>query len=143
MMKFCIILKTLGGNMKLKKNKIILMTKASIYENNMFPKDRDEGNFFKYDYILKNNILNVFFVTLITGIWIILYRASSVLSQELFFEIDLLIEIFKQSIWIIVFIDIIFFIIGIFVFGKKYDILEKRMDEYYSQLEKINGTESE
>lgn len=129
--------------MKLNKDKIILMTRASIYEKFYFPKDRDEVNFFKYDYIIKNNIVNVFFITIITAIWIMLYRFTGLFADELFFDLDLLVEIFKQSIWIIILVDILFFIIGLFVYGNKYDKTEKRINNYYKTLEKINEMESE
>lgn len=127
----------------LNKDKIVLMTKACLYEKYLYPKDRDEVNYFKYDYIMKNNMLNVLFVTFITAIWIVLFRFTDILTNELFFELDLLVEVFKQSIWIIILVDIAFFIIGLFVYGKKYDTSEIRMEEYYSTLEKINEMERE
>ncbi|MFV0502765.1 MAG: hypothetical protein ACK5LT_02165 [Lachnospirales bacterium] len=126
--------------MNIDKRKIALMSKLARYEKNKYDSDRDTNNYFRFDYIFKKTMPNIVIMSIIVAIWILAINIGDIFTNEMFFDTNALTSIFVNSIWTIVFIDIIYLVVCFFVFNRQYGEKKERLDSYYRALDKINGT---
>ena len=123
------------------KRKIRLMAKLASYDKNQGEKDKKILEFYKWDYVYKNNALNRICVTLGFLVFAMLYAAHRLLYMDAFEGIDYVAEIMRLGgIW--VGLMVVYTAIGVMVYSKRYKDAQIRIRKYFSLMEKLDEKES-
>lgn len=125
----------------LSKEKIRMMTQAAVYEKQYYRHDRFAERYYKNDYIglerLRTKIWMTFFYALTLGTYLF--------YQVYVEQVDLLHYDYKgiviKAVIIYLIISLVISILTSLVYGPRYDRASRRLNAYYSQLEKINSKE--
>lgn len=125
------------------KEKIKLMTEIAIYEKKYKDRDKKIDSFYRYDYIYKKNAANRF------GIFIGLCFAFLLIALDIIYikHADILALDYKalgtKVFFILLSIFAVYTSIGIFRYGKEYDLSQKRYKKYFFMLEILNNNKYE
>ena len=128
------------------KNRIRIMSKMAVYDKRDFEKDSKCSQYFRHDYIYKQNMRLRFFVGLGCVILIAFYLLYIIEIQEIdVFTLDFL----QFGIRLFIFVIIVmasFSFIGTIIYTREYIKSQRRMEQYFSlmdELRKHNGEQTE
>jgi len=116
------------------KENLRLMTRIALHEKKYNEKDSKINQFFRNDYIYKNNAINRI------GIFIGLCLIFFVIALDMIYikEVDIFTLDYKALATKFLVISFIIFsiytVIGIFKYGKEYDMAQKRYKKYFLML---------
>lgn len=127
----------------LNEEKIKLMTRMAIYENDIGKEDIKINEYKKHDYILLNNIKTRIGVTIsclmIFGVHFVYLFMKILMNNS---KIDLY-ELGVRYIMIYSFIMIVYTFISSRIYSKKYKFAQARLGGYLKMLEKLNKYDNE
>lgn len=120
------------------KDKLKFMIKIALHEKRYNAKDRKINEFYRNDYIYKKNAINR--IGIFIGLCLIFFVV--ILDMIYIQGIDIFTLDYKALVTKFVLISLIVFsiytIIGIFKYGKEYDISQKRYKKYFLMLNALD-----
>ncbi|TCK90583.1 hypothetical protein EDC19_2352 [Natranaerovirga hydrolytica] len=122
----------------LNEEKIKLMTKLAIYEKNIGYKDFEVNEYFKHDYILKNNLKTRIFVTLACAM---LFGGHALLEIFVFLEERQSIDFIRYGLTygaLYLVIIICYSILSTKIYATEYKETQLRLSGYKKVLKKLN-----
>lgn len=120
------------------KDKLKLMIKIALHEKKYNAKDKKINEFYRNDYIYKKNAINRI------GIFIGLCLVFFVMILDMIYvqEVDIFTLDYKALAIKFVIVSLIVFsiytVVGIFKYGKEYDISQKRYKRYFLMLNALD-----
>ena len=124
---------------KYNKDKIILMAKLAVYDKHNGKNDHKDDEYFRQDYIYSNNMRTrfyAFFGCIILAVFYFLHIASY--QETDIFSIDYLSEAIRVGIFFTV-VLVGYTFIGTILYTARHVQLQKRLDEYYGLLSKLDS----
>lgn len=119
------------------EEKIRIMTRLASYEKNVSEKEREEGGYFKSDYIrshLLGTICSYTIAFLLLLVLIAIYHFDYLVSSVDMRELRSLI-LAAAAVYIMLMLGCIFFTITIY--SGRYNQIQKKRKEYFSELRKL------
>ena len=136
----------LGSVFMVDKKKVSYMVKLAIYDKHYLEKDRKILEYFRHDYVYKQNTWTRFFVVLGTIILLIVdYGSKLFLNSMDVFSLSFENEIRSMIVFILVLLGI-YTVIGTVKYNAEFTKAEQRAKKYQSlvsKLEKIDIEKSE
>jgi len=122
--------------------KVILMTKLALCDKENTAEDIHTDNFFRHDYIYRQNMWLRLFV-LIGSFVLIAFRILHMLAIEKIdlFKLDFQAELINAGIFILV-LQILYTVIGTILYTIAYERAQKRMQQYFALMDELESLRS-
>ena len=126
------------------KNRVRLMTRMAIYENNDFNEDHRVSSYYKKDYVSFHILITVLWLTLTFMVGLVIYGANAfdfILSD---LSVNRLVSLATTSVGAYVVLIVIYAVIGYHYYGYQHNLAKQRIKRYYrdlSHLEKVTNKE--
>jgi hypothetical protein len=125
-----------------KRQKIITMTKLSLYDKHEGPADRAANEYFRHDYIYKKNLGTRLAVGIAGVLILLIYWLRLILLDGIdILQIDLR-QYLTDSVLFLVALLAVYSLIGTIQGTREYYLIQKRLERYNALVRRLESAES-
>ncbi|MCL2353889.1 MAG: hypothetical protein FWC69_04595 [Defluviitaleaceae bacterium] len=129
--------------MSIDKNKIRLMSKMALHDKKGVDEDIKNTQFYRHDFIYKENMKMRFSLGLgciIVAIFYIIYLLA--VEEAVVLALDFQAELIRFVVFVLI-VMVVYTLIGTIIFTRKYIASQKRAKAYFALMEQLDNDEDE
>lgn len=121
------------------RQKIIIMSKLAVYDKNYAREDRKKAEYFRHDYVYRQNLGTRFYVFIGSVIVILFYLVHKIVIDSLdilYITDDTALVLIGSGIFMLL-VQFFYSMMGMLFHSREYNDAQQRISEYFENLNKL------